>query len=247
MNDENLQDILSGDDPTVSEQQVEQSTGEQQTAPPAEEDIPQGQPQEVDLKAEFEAYKAELDKKITGLISAKTAETRRRQEAEAQLTHMQQKQEFYDDPESYVAAEVSKAVQVMDNRLLNLSEQNAAYRYDDFQGMKESFFNEVAPENPALIQQFLQTPDPYESLYQYMKKINLQKELGDVNDLESLKAKLREELKQEMMGNDDALRKAEIEAEIRNKLPGTLSNARATGGNTSTGVPHESLEEIFNR
>lgn len=99
---------------------------------------------------------------------------------------------------------------------LDMSEMMAAQAHDDFDDMQAKF-NEMAQQNPAIVQQALQSRHPWEAAYKIAKNAVSAAELGATN-VEELKAKLREELM------------AEIQAQPASPaLPATLTNQRNVG------------------
>lgn len=82
------------------------------------------------------------------------------------------------------------------NAKLDMSEMLARRQYEDFDAMKTSFL-QMAEQNPAIVQQALGDPDPWDRAYKIARNAATMTELG-ATDLETLKAKIREELVAEM-------------------------------------------------
>ena len=79
---------------------------------------------------------------------------------------------------------------------INASEMAARTQHPDFQEMYD-LFNQMAAQNPAVVQQAMADPHPWGKAYQIAKSYNSMQELGavDVNDLrEKLKAEIMAEL-----------------------------------------------------
>ncbi len=99
---------------------------------------------------------------------------------------------------------------------LDMSEMMAAQAHDDFDDMQAKF-NEMAQQNPAIVQQALQSRHPWESAYKIAKNAVSAAELGATN-VDELRAKIREELMAEI-GQPPA----------SPSLPATLTNQRNVG------------------
>jgi hypothetical protein len=92
---------------------------------------------------------------------------------------------------------VSAAVQQATlNSKLDMSEMMMRQQQPDFEEMKESFLS-LMKDNPQLQQQALSDPHPWNKAYQIAKNHKAMQELG-ATDVESLKAKIREELQAEL-------------------------------------------------
>lgn len=81
---------------------------------------------------------------------------------------------------------------------INASEMAARGQYPDFQQMFD-LFNQMAAQNPAIVQQAMADPHPWGAAYKIAKNYSSMQELGavDINDLrEKLKAELLAELGQ---------------------------------------------------
>lgn len=207
---------------TVVEPEVEVSTEtetEVQAAPTAE---PEQKVDDVEvLRKELEAFKAKaLD------------ETRKRQELKAQLEQRNKPEppDAFAEPDKAIEYQVNKVRQEFQSRFLDMSEANAASRHEDFNQMKQVFFEEMLTQNPVLQQQALMQPDPYGWIYNQAKNHTELKDIGNVGDWQKRKeAEIRAKLEAEY----EAKKKVEIEAAIQSKLPKTLANATAAGGNAT--------------
>ena len=119
---------------------------------------------------------------------------------------------------------VSTAVQQATfNAKLDMSEMMVRQANADFEEVKAEFIA-LAQQNPQLAQQALADPHPWNKAYQIAKNHKTMSELG-ATDLETLKAKMREELMAEMQAQQPA-------ATGRPAMPPTLTNERSVGGRT---------------
>jgi hypothetical protein len=104
------------------------------------------------------------------------------------------------------------------NAKLDLSEMLTRRDNADFDDMKARFL-EMAEQNPAIVQQALGDPDPWRKAYTIAKNAATMADLG-ATDLDTLKAKLREELLAEM---------GQSPVPQQQPLPPTLTGERNVG------------------
>lgn len=104
------------------------------------------------------------------------------------------------------------------NARLDISEMMARDKHEDFDAMKASFL-EMAQQNPAVVQQALGDPHPWAKAYQIAKNAATMAELG-ATDLETLRAKLREEIMAEQQAQPPV---------SQVQLPPTLTAERNVG------------------
>lgn len=109
------------------------------------------------------------------------------------------------------------AQQASFNAKLDMSEMLARQSNPDFDDIKAEFLR-MAESNPALAQQALADPHPWDKAYKIAKNARTMTELG-ATDLDSLKAKIREELEAELRAQAPAVP----------GLPPTLSTERNVG------------------
>ncbi len=102
---------------------------------------------------------------------------------------------------------------------LNMSEMMTRQANPDFDEIKAQFLA-LAEQNPTLREQALADPHPWNKAYQIAKNHKAMQELG-ATDLDTLKAKLREELMAEVQGQQPQMQ--------RPGLPPTLANERNVG------------------
>jgi len=101
---------------------------------------------------------------------------------------------------------------------INASEMAARTQHPDFQDMYD-LFNQMAAQNPAIVQQAMADPHPWGKAYQIAKSYKSMQELGavDVNDL-------REKLKAELMAE---LSQGQSPVQESQRLPATLTGERS--------------------
>lgn len=231
--------------PEVAEPVIEEAlTGD--TPEPAEI-IPDETPEATPPVAE-----TPQDDPVSGQIKAFQAkaldETRKRQALEEQLKQYQNPVEVPDafaEPDKAIQHATKELEQKFENRFLNMSEVNARARHEDFDAIKDVFFNEMLSENPALQQQALSNADPYGFIYKSAKNYVDLKDIGDIDSWKSQKeAEIRAQVESEYAGKV----KAAAEKVITGAIPATLSNATAAGGNVNQGytgpVP---LDKVFGK
>lgn len=146
-----------------------------------------------------------------------------------QLQQLQQPQgpppSVWDDEQAWQQHFGSKVVsaaveQASLNATLNMSEMMVRQANPDFDDVKAEFLA-MAEQNPALVQQALADPHPWQRAYQTVKNHRTMQELG-ATDLDALKAKLREEIAAELQAQQPALPSAPA-------FPATISNERNVG------------------
>lgn len=144
---------------------------------------------------------------------------------------------IWEDEQAYGGHLVSTAVQQANmNAVLNMSEMLTRRERQDFDDMKGKFL-QMAEMNPALAQQALSDPDPWGKAYQIAKNAATMEELG-ATDLDTLKAKLREELMAEQQ--------AAAPVFSQNAIPQSLSTARNVGNRSGPGwTGPKSINELL--
>lgn len=188
------------------------------------------------------------EKARTGQEAAIVAERRRRQEAEERAAQLQRQLEERQNPpapppsmwedeqgwqQHFGSQVVSTAVQQATfNAKLDMSEMMARQAHPDFEDMKAEFIT-MMQENPALQQQALADPHPWNRAYQIAKNARTMKELG-ATDLESLKAQLREQIMAEQQAQAPAI-----------NLPKTLAGEQSVRGSVAANQGPPSLDSIL--
>ena len=162
------------------------------------------------------------------------AERRRRQEAEERARVLEAQIQAYQNPpapppsmwedeqgwqQHFGNEVVSAAVQQANfNAKLDMSEMMVRQNNPDFEEVKAEFL-ELAKDNPTLAQQALADPHPWDKAYKIAKTHRTMRDLG-TTDIDSLKAKIREELM------------AEMQTQPRQGIPPSLTGERNVGSRT---------------
>jgi len=214
-------EVESTEDKTTAETTETETTTD---APPVSEDI-------ETLKKQVSAFQAKADD-----------EKQKRQNYERQLKQIAETQtetpDAFSAPDEAIAHAIAGVEQKFQNQLLNLSEQGARDRHDDFDTMKDEFFEKMVADNPALQAEALSQVDPYEFIYRTAKNHLELSQVNEAGGLDSMRKQIRKELKAEMQAEIEATKKAEVEKAIDGIIPNSLSTQRAagaTGGKTYAG------------
>lgn len=182
--------------------------------------------------------------------AAVKGERERRQKAEQRAKELEERLQALEQPpappvsiweddaawqQQFGSQVVSQAVnQATFNAKLDMSEMMVRQANPDFDEIKEAFL-ELAKENPVLQQQALADPHPWNKAYQIAKNHRAMQELG-ATDVESLKAKIREELQAEM---------AQQPAAQVPQIPQSLADAQSSRTSSATTFRPPTLEEIL--
>lgn len=225
------QEAGSQEGPQRDEQGRFAPKGEKEDAPPASED------------------------KSKGLEAGISAERKKRQETEAQLEQLRQELEqirasqqpqqpaapppsLWDDEQAWQqhfgGEVVSSAVQQATfNAKLDMSEMMARQAHEDFDEIKTEFIT-LMQQNPALQQQALSDPHPWQKAYQIAKNARTMNELGATN-IDELKAQLAEQIKAE-----------QAQAGLpQTNIPKSLAGAQSSRGQNTPAPAALTLEEIL--
>lgn len=191
--------------------------GEQEAEPPAVEASPGASPAPSEPPLDHAAL---------------LGERRRRQELERQLEEVlnanrpppQPAPSIWEDEEGalqhFGSRVVDQATQAATfNARLDMSEMLVRQQNPDFEEAKGRFL-EMMRENPAIQQQALSDPHPWDFAYRYVKNADRMNEIGATN-VADLEAKLREQIRAELQ--------AEAVQAISGTAPPTLSAERNAG------------------
>lgn len=197
---------------------------------------PEGEPEPVPPtdKLPKEDYKAIREEREKRQNAEREAEALRQQIAALQ-SPPEPPPSVWEDETAWGGHLVNTAVQQATfNAKLDMSEMMVRQANPDFEEVKAEFLA-LAAENPALRQQALADPHPWNKAYQIAKNHRAMQDLGavDVSDLES---KLREKIMAELQG----------QAPTRPGLPPTLTTERsvASRGGPAWSGP-SSLSELL--
>ena len=160
---------------------------------------------------------------------------------QSQIASLQQPKEpeviptIWDDEQAALAHNRQQAVyEAAFQSRLQTSEMLAAQSFPDFAEVWEPM-NQFLTENPAIIKKAMEDRHPWAFAYKAYKNASVIQELA-VTDVESLKAKLREELMAEMQS----------QAPARPSVPPTLANERNVGTRTGPAWSGpKSLDELL--
>lgn len=240
-----LDDILDGnDEPEVEAEAVEAQPEQPEATEP--EPQPRDESGKFAAKGETEPQPEEpqeeppSSKPDAGVLAAKRAETERRQAAEkerddfarqlealrSEIQQQQKPQEpeapppsVWEDENAWGGQLVSQAVQQSAYQAkLQMSEMLMSEQAEDFADIKQQLV-EFVGSNPAINQQVAESQHPWRTAYQAFKSQRTMQELG-ATDVDTLRAKLREEILAELQAN------APVE---QPKVPPSLSTKRNVG------------------
>lgn len=145
-----------------------------------------------------------------------------------EITQQQQPKEppapppsVWEDENAWGGALVGQAVQQATlNARLDMSEMMVRQANPDFEEYKAAFL-EMAQANPALVQQALADPHPWQKAYNIAKNARQMQELG-ATSIDELKAQLRAQIEAEMAASKPAVP----------NIPPSLSTQRSVSGRT---------------
>ncbi len=246
-----LDEILNGDEPAVEVPQE---------APEVVEQEPVAEPQPVRddqgrfaAKGEEGAPPAPEEKASKGQEAAIVAERRKRQEAEARFAELERKiaemqaakapvepqappPSIWEDDQAALAHHQRQTLeQARVLSRLETSEMLARQAHADFGEVFEPM-NRFLAENPALTQQAMQQPHPWEFAYKAYKNNQTMTELGAL-DLEALKAQLMEQAKAELA--------ATAQAKPQVQIPRSLAGEQSVAGDAHMPPARRSLSDIL--
>lgn len=190
----------------------------------------------------------EFTEREKAFLKAAQEERRQRQELEKRLAAQPQEppKPFYEDPEGFAKNLEEKMNSVATNTRLNTAELIARSKYQDFD-QKIEVFSRIVQETPGLAQKWLAAQDPAEFAYRTAVNHQRLQEAEKVGGLDALLQKAREEAAAEARTKLEAefKAKAEEDAKIRASLPGSLSDARNSGGGRPVWGGPTSLDSIL--
>jgi hypothetical protein len=242
---DDLEDILNGEEQPAAEQQQEPQTPEPQ-ADGAGEQEPKGNdgampaPEDEPKQVPIGSYKAEKQKRQE--LEAQIEALRREIEQNRQPPAPQEPPpSIWEDDQAALGHWQQQAVttavhQATFNARLDMSEMLARQANPDFEEMKGEFVK-MMQANPALQQEALADPHPWQKAYQIAKNARAASELGATNIAE-LEAKIRAQILAEQ---------GQQQPTAAPNLPRSLADAQSSrGGNNAAPAPL-TLDEILGR
>jgi len=162
----------------------------------------------------------------------------------------QQAPDPYTQPEEYYQYQQKQhdaQVRAMSEQQLRMriasAEKIAKAELSDYDEYADYFADVVARQNPEIAQEMIYSPDPAKFAYHMGKqakaKADMESVINEAGSLDSLKAKLKEELMAEMQPQKP-----------ETQIPPDMSSVRSTGSDASADViaeGTEGLEQILNR
>lgn len=140
---------------------------------------------------------------------------------------------FWDDPDGAFTKHKQELEQLTINTRLGTAEMIARSRHQDFDEKVAVFRDFLAqapgPQQAALASQWLAAHDPAEYAYSFGKN---HQELQQVGNLDALRAKIEKETEAKVRAKveSEVKERSEALAKERAALPGSLSDARSSGG-----------------
>ena len=182
-------------------------------------------------------------KEETVPLAALKAEREKRQKYERQLAEYQQREQqkplpdFHQQPDEYVQALIQQHTTRLTQQMLGALEEQARMAHPDYDEVFE-VVQQHAQENPVVVQQVLNAPNPAIAAYQLGKRI---KELEAMKDPDAYRKQIEAEVRAKVLAEVEAEKAAKAKA--AEAIPPDLTAARAS---KDTEVPpDDSLEAIL--
>lgn len=181
---------------------------------------------------------------LAALMAERDTRKKERDRADAlerQLQEFQSKQPqqpFYEDPEGFVKRHVDQTSNQLRQQFLASLEEDAREQNSDYDEVLD-FLKERAQENPVLVQQVFQSPNPARAAYKLGKQLQEMDKLKDPAAYrQQIEAQVRAQVEAEFKAKEDARRNA-VDA-----LPPDLANSRSATASTQT-RPGSVFENLF--
>lgn len=207
----------------AAKQMGDETPLEAELAPPASDKLPpetfKGLREEREKRQALEREIEALKQQINGSQSQPAPPPSIWEDDQAALQHIQQE----------------SVSQASFNARLDMSEMLASQAHDDFDAKKAKFL-EMMAVNPALQQQALTAKHPWEEAYKIATNAMRFEEMG-ATSVSELEAKLREQIKAEMLAEKPAA----------HALPVSLSDSQSSRVSQNSGPALLSLEDILKR
>ena len=242
-NQTSLEDLLSDKEMPESTEETEgteqtDTTGEETSTEEATADTEQETEERDDSTPESKAEQKTEDEEgpESWTKAAVLDERRKRQALEAELEKLRQgeqkpadedKADWYADPEKAAQAMQQQLSQQAFNTKLELSQDMMRGQFEDYDDL-ETEFVDLAKQDPRLIQEMQQAPNPARFAYETAKKA---REYTAMKDVDSYKAKLKQELEAELRKELEAeqQQKAEKQQRKRDAIDPSLASSASNG------------------
>lgn len=201
------------------------------------------------VKEAVKEAKPELSAESRAFLVAAQDERKKRQELEAEVARLraaapkEPAKDFWTDPDAALKAQKDELMAAVAATRVQTAETIAKSRYPDYLE-KIAAFGQIAQQNPWLAAQVQNSPDPAEAAYRIGKNAHDLQQLGGMDaalakERQETAARVRAEVEKELK------EKAEKAAAERAAIPGSLSDARSTGGNKVVWNGPTSLDNIL--
>lgn len=236
---ESLEDILSDTQEAV-EEPAEQTPEAPAEEPKAAEEKPQEsgeakEPEKEDSTPESESWTK----------AAVMDERRKRQALERELEQLRKpkaepkRPDVFEDPDGAFSHMQQQFQQELATQRIAMSRDNMQMLKPDYDDMEQVFIK-MAEDNPALVEQMRSHPNPARFAYEQATK---HREYQQMQDVDSYKAKLREEVKAELLKEMEADKAKEAQKD--EAVTPSLAKQRSSGGQDQP--VDASLEDILGR
>ncbi|MCU7840857.1 MAG: hypothetical protein KZQ94_15945 [Candidatus Thiodiazotropha sp. (ex Troendleina suluensis)] len=247
MND--LEDVLNGEETPEVEIETPETEVEVESIETTEEakgdeeavETPTTEQEESSQPAEQGLSVEDLQKQVQGLTHAVSAERQKRHKLEENLNNSpeartQQENAFWQDPLGGVTAVVDRKLQ---ENTVNVTDSVLEKVIPDYAEMR-TFYIEKAQQNPALLKNAADNPNPALYIYETAKQMKQIEEFGDIDTWRANeKAKMEQEYEAKVQAG---IKKA---LETQSELPGSVGDLRAAQSNSAKPFREKSLAELF--
>ena len=264
-NQTSLEDLLSEKDLPEATEETEgteqtDTTGEEASTEEAKADTEQETEEKDDSTPESKAEQKTEDEegpeswtKAMGIAERKKrqAAESRAEQAEQRVKQLEsggqpteeQKADWYADPEKAAQAMQQQLSQQAFNTKLELSQDMMRGQFEDYDDL-ETEFVDLAKQDPRLIQEMQQAPNPARFAYETAKKA---REYEAMKDVDSYKAKLKQELEAELRKELEAeqQQKAEKQQRKRDAIDPSLASSTSNGLKSDDYAGPTPLENIL--
>lgn len=258
-NQTSLEDLLSDKELPETTEETEQTedTGEETSTETATAETEQETEEKDDSTPESKAEQKTEDEEgpESWTKAAVLDERRKRQALEAELEKVRQgqqkepaaeteKPDWYSDPEKAAQAMQQQVSQQAFNTKLELSQDMMRGQFEDYDEL-ETEFVDLAKQDPRLIQEMQQAANPARFAYETAKKA---REYTAMKDVDSYKAKLRQEVEAELRKELEAeqQQKAEAQQRKRDAIDPSLASSTSGGLKSDDYAGPTPLEDILN-